>query len=82
MSREVDMSDVLARKVVRMLASHNVEPDIDIANAMVGQWAAEHGMDDDLEPGLISAGEKGWIVDGKRLGTIRLTQSGYRAARS
>lgn len=82
MSRDVDMSDVLAGKVVRMLASHNAEPDVDISNATVVQWAAAAGMDDDLVPGLVSAGEKGWIVDGKRPGTICLTQSGYRAARS
>jgi hypothetical protein len=70
----------MALRVMRVLIARGGEADIDIASAMAQTWLIEDGLEaNEYEPALVTAGDKGWVVDGSRPGTIQITAAGLAA---
>lgn len=77
------MSDLAAKRLLRMIAASGFEPGDAVQNAWV-QAQALRGLGLDgyiLDAALTLAGEQGWIENGPRPGTLALTDQGYRVAR-
>ena len=69
-----------ARRVIQILIDHQSEAGIDIANGMAHVWLTEAGLHDErYSLGLETAENNGWLIPGKRLGTIQITHEGWRA---
>jgi len=65
-----------ARAIVGLLVTKGFKADEDVQNAAVRKWAVDAGLGGILNEGLKSAAEKGWIDEGPRPGTIKLTSAG------
>ena len=70
-----------ARRLLSALIAAGANTDEPMQNAWVQATALEAaGLDgDDLDGALTAAGEQGWIDQGPRLGTTKLTPAGAQA---